>query len=83
MRSLAVVLAGSLLATGCATNSYEIKAGELQRIAAMPPDSRGQHVRVAQKVSEADTEPAQPVTAETQIVIFPEPTVYGPERRRW
>jgi hypothetical protein len=83
MRLLALVLAGSVLGTGCATNSYEIRGSELQRLASMPPESRGQHVRLAEEVSETRTEPVQRVMPESQIIFFPEPNVWGPERRRW
>jgi hypothetical protein len=83
MQLLAGILAGSVLATGCAATTYHIPASELQRLAAMPPETRGQHVRVVQQLSDGEVEPAQPVTAETEVVLFPEPNVWGPERRRW
>ncbi|MGE5184993.1 MAG: hypothetical protein ACM31C_23150 [Acidobacteriota bacterium] len=83
MRLLAVALAGSMLATGCASNSYKIRDSELARLASLPPEQRGQHVRVSQELHDADYGPPEPVTAETQIVIFPEVNVYGPERRRY
>ncbi len=47
------------------------------------PEVRGERVRVQQELGEADVGPAQPVTAETQIVFFPQINVYGPERRRY
>ena len=80
MRVLAVILAASVFASGCASNSYKIPATELQRLAVTPPEARGQHVRVIQQLSEARVEPAPPVTGETQIVFFPQITVVGPER---
>jgi hypothetical protein len=84
MRLIAGVVAASVLVTACATNSYKIPNAELQRIAMMPPEARGQRVRVQQELGEADVGPPQPVTAETQIVFFPQINVYGPyERRRY
>jgi hypothetical protein len=71
MRALAVVLAGSLLATGCAVNSYRIPTGELARLAQAPPETRGQHVRVIQELVQSDVPAAPPVSNETQIVIIP------------
>jgi len=84
MRVLSVVVATAVASTGCATNSYKIPTTELQRIAQLPPETRGQHVRVQQELGDADVGPPQPVTAETQIVFFPQINVYGPyERRRY
>jgi hypothetical protein len=81
MRALAMFLA---LTVGCSSTNYKISGGELQRLAATPPEVRGQHVRVVQQLSDADLGPAYPVEAQTQIVIFPEVNVYGPyERRRY
>ena len=82
MRFTAVVLAGALLA-GCGANSYKIREDELVRLASLPPEQRGQRVRVAQETHDADYGPPQPVNAETQVVIFPGGDVYGPERRRY
>ena len=48
MRGLAVVVAGSLIASGCSVNSYKIPTSELVRLAQVPPEARGQHVRVIQ-----------------------------------
>jgi len=80
MRLCALFLA---LATGCGTTSYKIPAAELQRLASLPPAQRGQSVRVVQQLSDADVGPPQPVSAETQIVIFPDVVVYdGGYRRR-
>jgi len=81
MRKTAVVLAAALI--GCGSNSYKIRSSELERLAMMPPEERGQHVRVTEQLHEADVGPPEPVTAETQIVVFPGGEVYGPERRRY
>jgi hypothetical protein len=84
MRFVAVALAASVFVTGCASNSYKIPGYELQRLAHQPPDTRAQRVRVQQELGDADVGPAQPVTAETQVVFFPQIDVYGPyERRRY
>jgi hypothetical protein len=70
MRALAVVLAGSLIA-GCGANSYRIPPAELARLAQLPPEARGEHVRVIQDLRGSDVPPAPPVTGETQIIIVP------------
>jgi hypothetical protein len=75
MRALAVMLAGSLLAAGCAVNSYKIPARELVKLADAPPETRGQHVRVIQEVMASDVPAATPVTSETQIVFIPHASV--------
>ena len=79
MRRLALVLA---VATGCGTTSYKIPGAELQRLAMVPPAQRGQSVRVVQQLTDSDVGPPAPVTAETQIVIFPDVVVYDDGRRR-
>jgi hypothetical protein len=72
MRAVAVVLAGSLIAAGCSVPSYRIPPSELARLARLPPDARGQRVRVIQEVLASDVPAAPPVTTETQIVIVPQ-----------
>ncbi|HEY5948960.1 MAG TPA: hypothetical protein VIV40_25890 [Kofleriaceae bacterium] len=84
MRLIAVALAASVATTGCASSTYKIPGYELQRLAQQAPDTRAQHVRVQQELGEADVGPPQPVTAETQVVIFPQINIYGGyERRRY
>src|SRR3954466_9977597 len=70
MRALAVVLAGSLVA-GCAVNSYKIPPNELARLARVPPQARGEHVRVVQEILASEVPAAPPVTRETEVVIAP------------
>jgi hypothetical protein len=82
MRLIAVALAASVFATGCASSTYKIPGYELQRLSQQPPETRTQHVRVQQELSDADVGPAQPVTAETQIVFFPHINIYGAHERR-
>ena len=77
MRALAVVLAGSLITTGCAVQSYQIPPRELARLAQVPPEQRGQHVRVIQEVMASDVPAAPPVNGDTQIVIIPEVNISG------
>jgi hypothetical protein len=72
MRALVVVLAGSLIASGCAVNSYRIPTSELARLAHVPPDARGQRVRVIQEVVASDVPAAPPVSGETEVVIVPQ-----------
>jgi len=79
MRRLALVLA---VATGCGTTSYKIPGAELQRLAMLPPAQRGQSVRAVQQLTDAEVGPPAPVTAETQIVIFPDVVVYDDGGRR-
>ncbi|HUS28282.1 MAG TPA: hypothetical protein VMZ53_07230 [Kofleriaceae bacterium] len=82
MRLVSLVVATTVAATGCATTSYKIPTSELNRIASQPPETRGQHVRVMQELDDTDAGPPQPVTAETQIIFFPQINVYGPSERR-
>jgi hypothetical protein len=72
MRVLAVVLAGSLIASGCAVNSYKIPPDELARLARVPPEARGEHVRVVQEIVASEVPAAPPVTRETEVVIAPQ-----------
>jgi hypothetical protein len=83
MRQIAAVVAASVLVTGCATNTHKIPTSELQRLAMVQPEQRGEHVRVQQELGEADVGPPAPVTTDTQIVFFPDLNVYGPDRRRY
>lgn len=76
MRALAVVLTGSLL-SGCAVNSYKIPPSELARLAATPPEARGQHVRVVQEIIASEAPAAPPVTSETQIILVPQINISG------
>lgn len=78
MRTLAAVLACSLVAGGCAVNSYQIPAGELARLAREPPETRGQHVRVVQELSESDVPAAQPVQSDTQVYVGVHTGYVGP-----
>lgn len=76
-----MVLAGSLIAGGCAVNSYQIPTSELARLAHVPPEARGQRVRVIQEISRSDVPDAQPVTNETEVIIVPQVYVgYGGRR---
>lgn len=72
MRALAVVLASSLIASGCAVNSYKIPPDELARLARLPPEARGEHVRVVQEIVASEVPAAPPVTRETEVVIAPQ-----------
>ncbi|HET7505313.1 MAG TPA: hypothetical protein VFK02_30045 [Kofleriaceae bacterium] len=68
MRALAVVLTCSVLASGCGVNSYRIPRAELQRLAQIPPEARGEHVRVVQELVASDVPAAPPVSDGTVIV---------------
>lgn len=82
MRALAVVLAASLV-SGCAVHSYRIPHGELERLAATPPEARGGKVRVVQEVFASDVPAAPPVTDDTQVVIVPNVSIGYSPRGRW
>jgi hypothetical protein len=81
MRALAVVLAGSLIAAGCSVNSYKIPTSELSRLAQVPPEARGQHVRVIQEIVASDVPAAPPVSGETEVVIVPQVNIGGSVHR--
>jgi len=83
MRLLAVGLATSVLVTGCASSTYKIPGKELERIATLAPEQKSAHVRVQQELDDTDVGPPQPVTAQTQIIFFPQINVYGTHRRRY
>jgi hypothetical protein len=84
MRGLvAVVVAALLLFTGCAANTYRIPHGDLERLAATPPEARGQRVRVIQELGGTDVPAAQPVDDTTQVVIVPQITITGGDRSRY
>jgi hypothetical protein len=71
MRALvAFVVAGLLISTGCAS-SYRIPSGDLQRLAAAPPEARGQRVRVIQEINGTAVPSAQPVDGNAQVVLVP------------
>ena len=78
MRRTALLLA---VLTACGTTSYKIPGSELRRLSSLPPEQRGQNVRVVQQLSDADVGAPQPVTGDTQIVIFPDIVVYDGPRR--
>jgi hypothetical protein len=73
MRFLATVLAATtLVVSGCSTTTYQISNSELMRLSQLPPAQRGQSVRVVQQLTDSDLAPQQPVSSETQIVLFPQ-----------
>ncbi len=78
MRPVALLL--SLAVAGspaCASQSYQITHRELERLVTLPPEARGNSVRVEQELSGTDVEQQQPVNSETQIVFFPQIIVTG------
>ncbi len=77
MRLLSVVMAGLLVGTGCAANSYKIPTSELQRLAALPPEQRAQRVLVSQEITGSDVEAAQPVNDSTEIIFVPQISISG------
>src|SRR3954470_3068090 len=77
MRLIAVVMAGLLVGTGCAANSYRIPNSELQRLSMLPPEQRSQRVLVSQELTDTEVVPAQPVNSETEVVWIPDIHVSG------
>lgn len=77
MRLLAVFMAGLLVGTGCAANSYQIPNGELQRLSMTPPEQRAQRVLVSQEISATDVAPADRVETSTTIIWVPEIRIGG------
>ena len=74
MRLASVVLAGSLVASGCGSQSYRVSGQELQRLALLAPDQR-RVVHVDQEISDGDIQPAPAVYDGTEIRLFPEVNV--------
>lgn len=72
MRFIAVLMAGLLVGTGCVSSSYKIPTAELQRLSLIAPEQRAQRVLVSQEISGTEVAPAERVSADTQIVFFPE-----------
>ncbi len=81
VRAIAVFLIGCLI--GCASSTYKLSNTELQRLAAIAPETRGERVRVTQQLDDHDLGEQQPVTSETVIVQFPIVDFYGPDRRNY
>ncbi len=70
-------MAGLLLGTGCAANSYKIPSSELMRLSSLPPEARAQRVMVSQEISATQVQSAPPVGAETQVIFVPEIRIGG------
>src|SRR5262245_605710 len=70
-RVVAALTAAALLAAGCLSHEYRISRPELERLAQLPPEARGQRVRVVQLLGErrADAVPPEPAP--------PPPEVHG------
>lgn len=71
--AVALVAVTALLG-GCLSSAHRISREELARLASLPPAERGARVEVVQELGD-DPAPAQPVTADTQVVIVHEPIV--------
>lgn len=59
---------------GCLSNEYRISRPELQRLAALPPEVRGQHVRVLQELGSRRGHAAEPTAEELAPPLPPEGT---------
>ncbi len=77
MRIASVLLACSLVAGGCSTQSYRVSSAELMRLATIPPDQRGLAVRVDQEITESDAPMSPRVNDGTTIVYGPDINVGG------
>jgi hypothetical protein len=77
MRFLATVMAGTIFASGCASQSYRIPGDELTRLAAMAPEQRAQRVMVSQELTATQVNNTEPVRADTEIIWVPRITIYG------
>jgi hypothetical protein len=67
---IAVALAAALVHAGCSASTYNIQQTELARLAATPPETRGQSVEIKQDPPWADAPPAaQPVQSDTVIFV--------------
>lgn len=74
------VLVGVLLGSGCLSRTHQIPKRDLMALATMPPDARGQRVRVVQNFAHDDGPPEQPSGG--VIVTTPVRTRYiGPHPR--
>lgn len=85
-RALPLLLAGSVITSGCASSAFRIDQSELQRLAQTPPETRSQSVQVSQQLRDADGPPADRVDGNTTIVYVPTVRVstgihYGPRAR--
>ena len=60
------------MVSGCAANSYRIPANELERISQLPPEARGQRVRVIQEINATTVNNQERVGPDTQIVFIPQ-----------
>ena len=70
-RLLAVSVAALLVGGGCVSNSYRIPGKDLQALAQVAPEQRGQSVRVIQEINESNAPPAERVDGSTDVVIMP------------
>jgi hypothetical protein len=71
----------SLVLTGCLSSTHIIPRQELERLVNVPPEQRGEHVRVIQGGPGAESPPEAPrVGVSTAIIIAPGPTWSPPYR---
>jgi hypothetical protein len=68
----------SLLLTGCLTSTHVLPAGELHRLASLPPEERGRSVRVVQGFSGAEQPPEAPRVSAGAVIVAPGPAHLGP-----
>jgi hypothetical protein len=78
-RWLSPTLAASLclVLAACPANTYRISRGELQRLAQIAPENRGQEVEVEQELGGSDTASQPAVSDSTEVYIGPRVYVGG------
>lgn len=72
-----MLMAGAIVTSGCAAQSYRIPNDELQRLASMAPEQRAQRVMVSQELTATTVDNAEPVRADTEIIWIPRIEIYG------
>jgi hypothetical protein len=69
--SLSVIaMAAALAGTGCLSNRFTIREAELHRLAATPPEKRGERVEVLQRIGMDEEPSAEPVEPHMSVVVI-------------
>jgi hypothetical protein len=67
MRLNAVITATALFASACGSTSFRIPPAELARLATLPPEVRGDHVRVVEQLEATDSVGVNEVSSGTPV----------------
>src|SRR5688572_14326929 len=65
----AILLAGTMLSAGCLSTAHRVPRAELQRLAQLPPEQRGQRVRVTQAWAGDEGPPPAPHVDNSTVVV--------------